>query len=188
MAQSDIVDKLNEFFKIHAPVSEQCHVVYIMVEIRKILDHSKDHWQRGSFTLLRFYCDWTVHTEKTRITESMETVMNEVYKDVKEQLENPAMTKAMSPVMKFAYMENLRSEMRCFFKKHEIDISLTKEELWIPFIGLLIKILENQPIHKPNNKISEFSFLPAADRCVYGFIQFSEVINGRDHYTFGNAF
>jgi hypothetical protein len=188
MAQNEIIEKLNEFFAQHSPISEECQVVYVMVQIRKLLDHDQDHWQHGSFTLLRFYCHWTVHTEKTRITESIKLVMDEVFKDIKGQIENRAMTQAMSQVMKFAYMENLQNEMRKCFEEHGVNTSVVEEDNWIAFVGLLVKVLENQPIHKPNEDVLLFSFLPAADRCVRGIVQFTKTINGYDHYNFGNAY
>ena len=64
MAREEIIEKLDEFLSSHSPLMEECHIVYLMVEIRKILDHERDHRKNGEFSLLRFYCDWTVHTEK----------------------------------------------------------------------------------------------------------------------------
>jgi len=188
MAKEEIIEKLNNFISNHNPVSEECQVVYVMVQVRKLLDHEQDHWQRGSFTLLRFYCDWTVHTEKTRITDSMKVVMNEVFRDVKNQIENPAMVQAMSPVMKFAYMENLQGEMRKCLEEHDVNTSITEGDAWISFVGFLVKVLENQPIHNPNDDILLFTFLPAADRCVRGVVKFGQPIRGYDHYNFGNVY
>lgn len=188
MAKEEIVEKLNRFIANHNPISEECHAVYLMVQIRKLLDHDQDHWQRGSFTLLRFYCDWTVHTEKTRITESMKSIMDEVFKDVKGQIESSAMMRAMSPVMRFAYMENLRDEMRKCLEERDVNTFITEGDAWISFVGFLVKVLENQPIHNPNDDILLFTFLPAADRCVRGVIQFVNPINGYGHYNFANAY
>jgi len=188
MAKEEIVEKLNRFITEHNPLSEECQVVYLLVQIRKLLDYDRDHWQRGSFTLLRFYCDWIVHTEKTRITESIKSIMDKVYGDVKRQIENPAMTKAMSPVMRFAYMEDLRNEMSEYLKERSVDISNIEGGNWISFVGLLVKVLENQPIYKPNDDIALFTFIPATERCVRGTIYFTNPINGYDHYNFGNVY
>lgn len=187
MAKEEIVEKLNSFIANHNPISEECHAVYLMVQIRKLLDYEQDHWKYGSFTLLRFYCDWTVHTEKTRITESIKTIMDGVFKDVKGQIENPAMVKAMSPVMQFAYMENLRDELKKCLQSRGVNLVLVGGG-WIPFISLLVKVLENQPIKNPTDDITLFSFMPAADRCVCGVIKFKQPINGYDHYNFSNAY
>lgn len=114
--------------------------------------------------------------------------MNEVFRDAKEQIENPGMTRTTSSVVRFIYMKNLEDEMRMFLKEHGIDISITEEDAWVSFVGLLVKVLENQPIHNPNDDISLFTFIPATDRCVRGVIQFTKSINGYNHFNFGNAY
>ena len=101
MAREEIIEKLNEFLNNHIPLTEECHAVYLMVEIRKILDHKRTTGQSEDFSLLRFYCDWTVHTEKTKITDNMKKIMDEIFKDAKSHIEAPAMIKTMSPIIQF---------------------------------------------------------------------------------------
>lgn len=187
MAKNEIVDKLNGFISTHNPNFEECHVLYLMVEFRKLLDHESDHRNNGSFTLLRFYCDWSMHTDKEYITKSMKTVIDEIYLDIKKQILNPSLKRDKSPIIKFLYMDSLKSEMKIFLKKFKIN-NVIIEEGWINFVQNLVKILENQPIKNPNNNISLFSFLPAAEGCVYGTIKFIQPINGNNHYNFGNAY
>ena len=187
MAREEIIEKLDFFLKEHAPFTEENHAVYLMVEIRKILDHEKDHRQKGDFSLLRFYCDWTVHTEKTRITDDMRSIMDVVYKDAKSHIEAPAMRKAMSPVMKFAYMDKLKDQITSFLGQRGLDMALVGNG-WLPFVQLLVRVLENQPINNPTDDIALFSFVPAAERCVRGVVYFKEPINGYDHYKFANAY
>lgn len=187
MARDEIIEKLNTFLTEHNPLTKECHVIYLMVEIRKILDYEQDHWKKGAFTLLRFYCDWTVHTEKTRITDSMQTIMDQIFQDVKAQIEQPASAQAMSPVMQFAYMDKLKDEMQRFLEDHDMDVVLVGDG-WLPFIQYLVKVLENQPIKNLKGDIVLFSFIPAADRCVRGIIKFKEPLNGYDHYKFANAY
>jgi len=57
MAQESIIEKLNVFVQGHDSLIEECQVVYLMVEIRKILDHDRGAGT-VAFPLLRFYCDW----------------------------------------------------------------------------------------------------------------------------------
>lgn len=187
MAREEIIEKLDSFLNGHAPLAEECHVVYLMVEIRKILDHENDHRQRGDFSLLRFYCDWTVHTEKTRITDDMRSIMNVVYKDAKSHIETPAMREAMSPVMQFAYMDKLKEQMASFLEQRGLNMALVGDG-WLSFVQLLVKVLENQPINDPTDDIASFSFVPAAERCVAGVIYFKKPINGYRHYKFANAY
>jgi len=154
-----------------------------MVEIRKVLHHENNY----KYPLLLFYCDWTVHTKKDRITNEMGAIMEEVFRDVKAQIENPAMVKAISPIMQFAYMENLKVEVRQFLEAHHMDTNLLDDK-WIQFVSLLVDVLENQPINNPTEGITSFSFLPSAKRCVQGVVVFKEPIRGNNHYKFANAY
>lgn len=187
MAREEIIEKLDDFLNKHDPFIEECHATYLMVEIRKILDHEKNHRQTGDFSLLRFYCDWTVHTEKTKITDNMRSIMEAVFKDAKSHIEAPVMRKSMSEVMQFAYMNKLKDQMRAFLEQRGLSMTLIGAG-WLPFVQLLVKVLENQPINNPTDNVAAFSFVPAAERCVRGVIVFKKPINGYDHYKFANAY
>lgn len=186
MAREEIIEKLDDFLNNRktALLDEESHVVYMMVEIRKVLDHEDNN----KYPLLRFYCDWTVHTEKDKITDEMKTIMEEIFIDVKSQIENPAMVEAMSPIMKFTYMENLKAEIQQFLEEHRMNTDLLNDDNWIQFISLLVAILANQPINNPTQDITLFSFLPSAPGCVQGIVVFKEPINEKPHYKFGNAY
>ena len=183
MAGNEVIGKLNEFLVRHSPLTEECHLVYLMVAVRKILEHEKD---RESL-LLRFYCDWIVHTEKDRITDDIREMMVEIYKTVKEEIEQPYSVQVMSPVMQFAYMDKLKEEMEKFLTDRGIDKALI-DTGWLEFVKVLVKVLENQPINKPTDNIKLFSFIPAADQCVKGIIIFEQPIKGYNHYNFANAY
>ena len=187
MAREEIIEKLDKFLDDHNPLNEECQVVYLMVEIRKIRDHERINNSSKDVTLLRFYCDWTVHTEKTGITDNMLAIMEQVFQDIKAQITNPAMVQAMSPVMQFAYMDKLKDALKIFLEDHGMNTVLINEN-WLPFIQLLVKVLENQPIKNPTDDIELFSFLPAADGWVHGVVKFKQPINGHGYYTFKNAY
>lgn len=184
MAKEKIVEKLDVFLQTHNPINEECYVVYLLVEMRKILDRENT----SSYPLLRFYCDWSVHVEKDRITKEIKKIVEEIFQDVKDQIENPAMTQAMSPVMRFAYMEDLKSEMAHFLTNYDLSTSMLDEKNWIEFISTLIQVLENQPIKNPADDVALFGFIPAAPGCVQGIVEFKEPINGYGHYKFSNAY
>lgn len=183
MAKTEILYKLDNFISQYPPSIEESGVVYVMVCIRKILDHEDNH----DSLLLRFYCDWVVHTQKDRITKEISTIMTQVYEAAVDEIRRPFNRKAMSPVTQFAYMEKLRLEMDAFFKDRNIEQSLTAAG-WVDFISQLVKVLENQPIKNPIPEITAFQFLPAADRCVRGVIDFKQPVEGQPSYTFANAY
>lgn len=189
MARFEIVDKLDDFLKSN-PITGECHVVYLMVEIRKILDHNRNLKNKvEAFPLLRFYCDWTVHIEKWTSLE-MRTIMERIHLSVESHEESVKIKGVNSrpATIAFMYMDDLKTEMEQFFKENGISQILFNEEIWIGFVQIFVKILENQPITNPSADISRFSFIPAADRCVIMEVIFNEPIRGERRFAFGNAY
>lgn len=185
MAQSEIIEKLNTFLLQHALLKEECHIVYLMVEIRKILDHENSN---PKYPLLKFYSDWTVHIKKDRISPEMEKIMSNMYETASNEIVNPISAQAMSPVIQFAYMESLGKEVKQFLESHNLDSSLADEkDKWIKFIQLLIKVLENQPINNPTKDIEYFCFVPADPGCVIGTLKFKQPVDGHPSYIFKNV-
>ena len=185
MGQIEIIDKLNLFLNKHNPFIEECHVLYTLVEIRKVLDHKNNR----KYPILRFYCNWSVHTDKDS-TKEMKAIMENIYEDVKKQIANPALVgiKGKTKVVGFMYMEDLQSEILKFLQEYELPTSLTERSNWLEFIKLLVKILVDQPINTPCAGIKQFTFLPAADGCVCGKIDFVKNIGQYGYYQFGNVY
>src|ERR1035438_1539807 len=77
MGKPAIIEKLDEFLKKHMPLDEECLVVYLLVEIRKILDHENN----GKYPISRFYSDWCVHTAKDKITPQIKVIMEGIRKE-----------------------------------------------------------------------------------------------------------
>src|SRR3989344_7144973 len=98
MGRTEIIKKLGDFLPAHDPLTEECQVVYLMVEVRKIIDHEKSG---ATYPLLKFYGDWTVHTEKSYITSEIKQVMEEMYKTEEADIANPPLRKSGSPIMQF---------------------------------------------------------------------------------------
>ncbi len=186
MAREEIIEKLNGFLTKHNPLTEECHIVYLMVEIRKIIDHEKSS---TTYPLLKFHSDWTVHTKKDHITREIKQTMQVMYKTAETEIKNPALRKAGSPIMQFAYMDGLGQEMRLFLGNHDMDSSLAQEEGgWLEFVKLLVKVLEDQPILAPIPEIETFFLEPANAGCVIGILRFRQPIKGYDFYRFMNVY
>lgn len=185
MGEIEIIKKLMQFLANHLPFSEECQIVYLLVEIRKIIDQNKNN----KYPILRFYCDWSVHAEKDRITKEIKEIMNDIYCDIKTQIQNPALVSNKMKVIGFMYMEDLQAEMGKFLLEHNLPNTLTSgKNNWLVFVKLLVKILTDQPIKKPCIHIKTFAFLPASEGCVFGRIDFTNKIGIYDYYNFGNAY
>jgi hypothetical protein len=189
MGRFEIIDKLDDFLRTQS-ISEEYHVVYLMVEIRKILDHNRNLNKKiEEFPLLRFYCDWTVHIDKWTSSE-MKTIMEKICLSIesREELVKIKGVDSSLATSTFMYMEDLKIEMSEFFEKNDLWQGLFNEEVWVNFVQSFVKILENQPIINPSNEICSFSFLPSADRCVIMEVIFNDPINGHMRFTFSNAY
>lgn len=186
MDKSATITKLNDFLTLHPKIVEESQVVYLMVEIRKILDHDRQGGD-DAFQVLRFYCDWAVHITKDRVGSEMKLVVEEMLKDIKKELRHPTMIKAGRAASRFGYMENLKKELQEFLKKNQLSCSLVGKG-WILFIAKLVKVLDEQPIINPHPEIEFIAFKPAAEGCVTFIVRFSNTIHGYDYYEYGNVF
>jgi len=191
MARPEICRKLSELLEHHNPLTEECQCVYLMVEIRKYLDQLEDGGV--NFRLLRFYCDWTVHTRKDRHLEHIAPIIGEMYTNAKREIQDPHKL-ASGSATKLIYFSALRSEMNAFLESIWIQSQLTSEnDAWIAYVKLMASILADQPIIKPTADVTLFTFEPAAEDCVAGRIEFAETLDGADsvkysYYSFANAY
>lgn len=185
MGRIEIVEKLDTFLNNHAPFTEECHTVYLLVEIRKILDHDKNM----KYPLLRFYADWSVHTEKDKITKEMEAIMNDIYQDVAKRITDPYhLERGKVKIVDFVYMEDLQAETEKFLQEYGLPTMLINKANWLEFVKLSVKVLADQPINKPCADIERFSFIPAANDCVGVRIDFSHKVGTYDYYQLRNAY
>jgi hypothetical protein len=191
MAIPEIHRKLTELLERHNPLTEECQCVYLMVETRKYLDQLDDGG--ANFRLLRFYCDWTVHTRKDRHLAHIAPIIGEMYRNAKREIQDPYKV-ASGSATKLIYFSALRKEMNAFLESIWIHSELTsKDEAWIAYVKLMASILADQPIIKPTADVTLFTFEPAAEDCVAGRIEFAKPVDGADsvkysYYSFANAY
>src|SRR3989344_1572221 len=79
--RAQIVEKLDKFLTEHQ-MKEECEVVYLLVELRKLLDREREQNHSDSYPLVRFHADWAVHTRKDRITPAMEKIMIKIDRSI----------------------------------------------------------------------------------------------------------
>ena len=185
MGRYQIEEKSNTFLKEHDPFRGECDVVYLLIEIRKILDHENNN----KYPILRFYSDWAVHTEKDKITKEIKKVMEDIYKEIITHIENKAQGTKNQKIIGFADFKELRVEVDTFLKDHSLPGNLVIEkEGWPIFKGFLAKVLEDQPINDPCIGIQKYSLVPANEGCVLGEIVFEKKPAEYDIFKFGGAY
>lgn len=158
MDKNKIIEKLKNFLRTHKIFREEGEVVYLMVEIRKILDIDKSNpCQR-----LRFYCNWTLHVNlKNKNTTQFISNMFDQYIDVTKSGKEIA-REMISEHPDFFKLNDLKTELRNFFVNHALPINLiNKNKYWFTFIRLLLEVVEKCPVVciKSSNKIDELILL-----------------------------
>jgi hypothetical protein len=185
--KNEIVNKINKVLSSPASdaVIDEAKVVYALVETRKLLEYDNS----GNFGIVKFYCDWAVHTEKDKITTLMKDIIKKMYVSAEAQIKNPNNLSVRTETNSFAYLEALKSELKQLYQDNSINTDfISDDRKWIKFISAFIKVLENQPINNPIPEVRRIIFLPANDRCVIYRIEFIAQINGFPHYDYMNAY
>jgi len=108
------------------PIDTEPRVMYLMVEIRKVLEHEN----RGG--LLRFYCDWVVHTKMDR--NPAQDIYDRISADNVES----------SQIISFS---KLKDELKKFLEDRSLPTEITNTH-WESFKSKLIDILVDTPIEK----------------------------------------
>jgi hypothetical protein len=96
MSQPEITDKLNAHLARHDPMTEECHAVYLMVEVRKFLDRFGDRGEK-EFGLIRFYCNWMLHTSKHSDRNNMAPILKRIYEDICAELQGGSEIRGRTP-------------------------------------------------------------------------------------------
>ena len=188
MAREDVHDKLAFFLPAHRPMAEECHVVYALVEMRKIIDHEGS---APTYPFLKFFADWAVRTRKDAVTPAIADAVGRIYRTVAEALAAPHPTAgaAAATVGKLAFIDALRRETSGFLGVHEMNTALVDdEEQWVAFVALLVRVLESQPITDPTAEVASLAFEPAGHRSAIATMTFKSPIGERDSYRFGNTY
>jgi hypothetical protein len=187
MANPEVVEKMKAFLTLHSPATEECHVVYVMVEVRKVIDQEKS---RDTYPLLKFYADWTVHSRKDQVTKEMKEIVRQMFDAAAAEINSPLHGLVdRRRIRNFAYMKDLQSEIRAFLINHGIDDNLTPTKaIWVGFVQLLVKVLESQPIVEPIEEVPYVQFEPAAHGCVILRVMFTSPVRGHTHFDYMNAY
>lgn len=120
--ESAILFKLK--LKLGEAPKNQADVVYILVEIRKYLDHIDP--KGGEYPVLRTYCDWPVHIILDRKgAKNLLRALDDAFA-APEVERNRALRAAFD---KFSLTE-FRNEMRGFLRSKDLPTALVEDRIW----------------------------------------------------------
>jgi len=152
-----IIKKLQKFLKERPIFTKECEVVYLMVEIRKILDHDS-----GPYKTLRFYCNWVLHKElnQERTTKLLSSIFETNIDFKRSGRENARNVKFVGT--DFFKLNTFKNELKDFFQRYDCSVVLLNKNWW-KFARLLLDVIKECPIHFVSNKIRKLEIIKCDD-------------------------
>lgn len=123
------------------PINTEARVLYLLVEIRKVLEHDNVH-----NSVLRFYGDWVVHTKLDK------AFSQRIYDELQSEDSRDG-----TNILNF---ERLKCELKEFLEHYQLPTDLVGiDDLWLPFREKLIDILVDVPlVRKKEMEVGTFEF------------------------------
>lgn len=158
--EDEIISKLKS--ALNEPIQKECQVVYILVEIRKLLEKNKI---KANYPVLNFYCNWALHSYIENIKPQIRTLLEEIEKTINSSRYD------LSLPEKMLNFELFKKDIKTFFANFSIDYNLDSN--WITIRKLLIDIISDCPLKFKNGNIEEFKFIHSEDyktaECIISF-------------------
>ncbi len=152
MAREEIIEKLDKFLTKHPVFEEDCQVVYLLVEIRKLLDRDNN----PNFLLVRFYCDWTVHASKDRNLGVIEEIVDKIDSCYSSSSHYPIKDDG---IFDFLNMRELKKEFEELFDRYSLPKKIFEDDNWSTFVDILTSVLSDQPIVEPKYGVKLISLV-----------------------------
>jgi hypothetical protein len=151
--KNDIAGKLRDH--LNAGIGSECGVVYLLAEIRKILEVDDPTHTRGA---LWMYCHWALHVDldspKTT-TDFLERVDLWVCNNVA-YLEPRQPWKFLDEVYlfrEFVYLQTFREQLGDFLKHYDFPTDLTNDnDRWFTFLASYAGVIENGTLSMKSDK------------------------------------
>lgn len=133
MNEQAIVDKLNIFLNEHLIFSEECEVIYFLVEIRKLIENDKKN-----YGTLYFYCCWVIHSRLfyDRTANFLSTKFDS-YIDLQKK-KSEIQNDLINGQKDFFKLRDLNTELKTFLNKNRLPINFLNGNAWYKFCQLFL--------------------------------------------------
>jgi hypothetical protein len=136
MGQHQIVDKLR--LEFDGEITSERQVVYILVEIGKLLEHDD---AKESFPTIMFYRNWVVHT-KLELSAVADTFVRRF-----DEYVTSGNTTASAKLKELVSPLTLRQELTTFLAHHKLTFSCCEDGiLWKRFVKYLAGVIDEIPL------------------------------------------
>lgn len=167
--RAQIIEKLDAFLKKH-PMEEECEVVYLLVELRKLLDKDRESGSDG-YSLVRFHADWAVHTRKDKITPAIKEIMTKI--------ENSINVLPKNGDIGFLLLPEFRDELLRLLEINGLPFDFCqKDDRWLKFMFALTQVVADQPIVNPSDNIARFRYVDMRKDGIMATIDFKDKKEG----------
>src|SRR3989338_539731 len=159
-----INEKLNKFLNTHS-IDEECEVVYLLVELRKLLDRERKQNKSDSYSLVRFHADWAVHTKKEYITPAIKEIMT--------MIDDSIDVYPKDGNIDFLLLPDFREELKQLLEGNGLPNEFCKnDDSCMNFMSALTQVLADQPIINPTENIEEFRYIDMKKEGIMANIDF----------------
>jgi hypothetical protein len=144
----DIVSKLNH--ELGEPITSERQVVYILVELRKLLELKEtldDYWT------LKLCCDWAVHPLLDRATAQVIVSRFDDY-EAKYRRDNVGVSQADMPdLVNFVEHRAFREELIASCQRYEITATaFTDDDSWRSFLVHYTEVIRDCPFEAKSDR------------------------------------
>jgi len=150
----DIVDKLR--FELREPIESERQVVYILAELRKLLElesiarSAAGEPADSSYFALKFYCDWAVHIRLDQSgAQRIVQRFNQYQKFVEELASrgNAVDPGFLQELDQSLNLTKFREQLGAYLKTHDLDpATATDDDQWTEFLVYYARVIEDAPL------------------------------------------
>ena len=139
--QKRLADNLISFLNEHSALKEECEVLYLMVQIRKILDCGGN-----SYKTLRFYSNWVLHSElsKTATTKLLVDIFDAGIDGKKDGRDNAR--NLISSSSSFFTLNTFKNDLKGFVNEHNLPGNILSNANWKNIRRLLLELIKDCPV------------------------------------------
>jgi len=160
--RDEIITKLKS--ALAESVYKECQVIYILVEIRKLLEQFKI---KKKLPALNFYCNWVLHSginKTSPIDDLLETIAKDIFSKGFE-------------IIQILDFEQFRKEIGLFLKTLNLNNPFSDVAYWKGFRKEFIEVLVDCPLKPECGDVEEFRFKKSTNE---NAIDFEIKIKGHD--------
>lgn len=124
------------------PIITEAQAVYVLVELRKLLDRRKKEGQLPDFLNIRFCCDWAVHVQLHGDTARQ--VVSDA-QDLYQKLQMGTPTDREKQYFRDRFtLQPMREELRML--SNECDLPILADAAWNSFLACFLAVIEDCPL------------------------------------------